>query len=200
MAFIFEAERTSSVPNRRLNPGPGQYITHQEYKVNRGYAPFLSTVERGTGKKITKETSPGPGSYDPMLNISNSLRPSPAFHSTLVPEKEIIETTNNHSNVFKSKTKRFEYKIDTDLPGPGKYYRDPGIGKPLTTSAINSKSLSTFPIQKLTKENRTVVPSIPSYTHSYGYSENDGNKLTLNKNPLIEIQQVISLLFSFPCL
>jgi len=189
MAFIFQADRKGPIDlSKATNPGPGEYVSHQAYKGNKGYAPFLSTVERDTSKK-QKETVPGPGSYD-VLVVENALKVTKPFHAMLNPEKEGPEI-NAYSTPFKSKTRRFEYKIDTDQPGPGAYINDSAFTKAASTNAIQSKSYTGFPIQKLTKENRTVIPSIPSYMHSYGYSEADTRKLMLNKNPLIEIQQFV---------
>lgn len=181
MAFVFEGDRTYTITNKETTPGPGQYISHKDYKYNKGYAPFLSTAEKGGNKKITKDSQPGPGSYEPTLFIGNSLKNKGTFHSTLVPEKETIQSSS-FSNVFKSKTKRFEYKIDSEVPGPGQYNNDPAFKKSASTTAMQSQGTSAFPIHKLTKENKTIVPSIPSYTHSYGYTENEG--IIFNVNPI----------------
>ena len=175
MAFIFQAEKKGPIDlTKATNPGPGQYVAHQTYKDNKGYAPFLSTVGRDMSKKA-KETVPGPGAYD-VLVVENSLKVTKPFHAMLNPDKEGPELTA-YSTPFKSKTKRFEYKIDLDLPGPGAYTNDSAFTKAASTSSLQSKSYTGFPIQTLTKENRTVVPSIPSYMHSYGYSEADSNTL-----------------------
>jgi len=191
MAFIFESERLDPIHlSKSQTPGPGQYISLTENKNNRGYAPFLSTVERAVNNKKTKNIQPGPGAYDPVLTISNSVKPNKTFHATLSPDQEDIKLATN-TTAFKSKTKRFEYKIDTEMPGPGMYYSNKDFAKTNPAPFLSVKSASTFPIQKLTRENKPAIPSIPSYVHSYGYSEEDGHKLSLNKNPLIEIQQFV---------
>jgi len=204
MAFIFESERTDpAYLSKSHTPGPGQYISLSEYKNNRGYAPFLSTVERDVNNKKSKNIQPGPGAYDPVLTISNSVKPNKTFHATLSPEEEDLKSAT-YTTAFKSKTKRFEYKIDTDLPGPGTYYNNKDFAKTNPAPFLSVKSASSFPIQKLTRENKPAIPSIPSYVHSYGYSEDEGNrgkrianlyflvhKISLNKNPLIEIQQFV---------
>lgn len=175
MAFIFESERLGLANLGKTNtPGPGQYTTLSEYKGNRGYAPFLSTVERDVNNKKSKNKQPGPGAYDPVLTISNSVKPNMTFHATLSPDGEDLKSAT-YTTAFKSKTKRFEYKIDTDMPGPGTYYSNKDFAKTNPAPFLSVKSASSFPIQKLTRENKPAIPSIPSYVHSYGYSEDDGN-------------------------
>ena len=174
MAFLFLSDKKPSfgpANNSNASPGPGQYIAHQDIKAGHGYAPFLSTVERGIVKKV-KSTTPGPGSYDPQLSIENSLKTTKAYHATLAPNPEQTESTNL-STAFKSRTKRFEYKIDTDMPGPGKYYKDLSIGKSKSVTNLHARSSFESPVVQLIREERTVVPSIPSYKHSYGYSEQE---------------------------
>lgn len=131
------------------------------------------------------------------------MKPNKTFHATLSPDQGQADFTNQ-STAFKSKSRRFEYKIDTEQPGPGTYYRDPGFGKPLSAVSLHLKTCAEVARGKALPEDRTVIPSIPSYSHHYGYTEVEGtfecilfshslclgNKLVLNKNPLLEIQKV----------
>lgn len=172
MAFLFLSDKKPSfglTNSNSASPGPGQYIAHKDIRAETGYAPFLSTVERGIVKKV-KSTTPGPGSYDAQLSIENSLKTNKPYHATLAPSPEQPEPSNL-STAFKSKTKRFEYKIDTEMPGPGKYYKDLSVGKSKSVTNLHARSAFESPVTQLLREERRVVPSIPSYKHSYGYSE-----------------------------
>lgn len=66
MAFVFQADRKGIVsPSGLLSPGPGQYGS-QTPQSSQGYAPFLSTVERGIDKK-KKDTLPAQDPMNPSL-------------------------------------------------------------------------------------------------------------------------------------
>ena len=123
MAFVFRADKkTEFVPNKPT-PGPGQYVAHEEYKVPKSYAPFLSTSKRERNDK-KEEAAPGPGSYNISIDMKTMAQNGKMLVSSVNPQPEEVEKPKL-SNVFKSETKRFEVTAPkVEVPGPGAYFKE----------------------------------------------------------------------------
>lgn len=208
MAFVSRAEKPSYVDEyvNKATPGPGTYLSLNEYQPNRGYAPFSSTTKRIEPLK-KDDSAPGPGSYNISVDLTNQAQKLSVASVNADPRE--LEAPKL-SNVFKSKTQRFAEKFSkhADTPGPGAYYKEDSFGRRMK-SIPGPTSQRRETIQNVLGAGKYVaIPSIPSNVHGYGYSENESNpfpterfdnlssflkahELQLNKNPLIEAHKVM---------
>jgi hypothetical protein len=99
MAFVARAERKLVLTGQNGELGPGSYIGINDYKKVTNFAPFSSSVEKSTDKKIY---TPGPGSYLDLY---------PKHRGRQGP---------GHSSAFASHSSRFDLKKEA-VPGPGSY-------------------------------------------------------------------------------
>lgn len=173
MAFVVRSDKKSyadNVINQNI-PGPGTYLSLQQYNIGKGYAPFLSTAERSKSLKKDEE-APGPGSYNIAADLTNQSQR--LLVSSLNPDPKELEKPKL-SNVFKSTTQRFADKThkQEETPGPGSYYREEAFGKKIKhipSANFQKKEI----IQNVLKMNKYLsIPSIPSNVHGYGYTESD---------------------------
>jgi len=171
MAFVFRAEKKDLTATKEKSPGPGNYITHQGYQFEENRVPFASTAEKQQLKPKPDET-PGPGAYNIAKGLLAPEKSPNVFFVPVNPDGESEPT--KATNIFKSKAKRFENKVDNEVPGPGAYQQKSGIGKKTKNPALMAKSNKLEQVQELLRLGKNAVPSIPSNVHSYGYTENDG--------------------------
>ncbi|KRX06766.1 hypothetical protein PPERSA_09168 [Pseudocohnilembus persalinus] len=143
MAFVFEQDRKlDKLEGVEINLGPG-YYDYQQNSIKSsnsvGFAPFLSTVDRGGQKPVTLKKKvkepPGPGQYN--VNRLFESKESTADNSVISSQKGNNEKTN--MGVFKSKGERFS-NAESMVPGPGHYTKDVGMCTLIKKSQGQNKS------------------------------------------------------------
>lgn len=185
MAFVFKAEKKDSDAIHAALPGPGQYMGPSNYEFTENRIGFHSSTSKEQAKP-TQDPELGPGSYNVTGNLLAADKTQNVFFMPADPEKEVEQV--RATNVFKSKTKRFENNGSTENPGPGTYNQEGNSGKKPNYPQASSKLKI---VQDMLKQGKTMIPSIPSNTHSYGYTENDEHDLVLNQDPLAQAQQYV---------
>ncbi|KAL4497307.1 hypothetical protein ABPG72_011242 [Tetrahymena utriculariae] len=185
MAFVYRSQKKASHIRTTTNQliGPGSYVQHQSYTIQKAYAPFNTKEDRGGKKNKDVELFPGPGQYQ----VEKSNLNEKVVVSSANDDIKIVEVPKPQAN-FKSQTKRFqnnEVKAKEQLPGPGQYEQEDQIKKMLEKGQNQFQNYQKQNIiDKLMKMNRyQSTPSIPSKQHTFGYTETENNDLTLNKIP-----------------
>jgi len=183
MAFVFKAEKKDQDAVQAHLPGPGQYLGQDAYAFTENRIGFHSSTSKEQGKP-TQDPELGPGSYNIAKGLLAADKTQNVFFMPADPDKEVEQV--KATNVFKSKTKRFENNANTENPGPGTYHKL-GSGKKQYPKPSSKLKL----VQDMLQQGKTMIPSIPSNTHSYGYTENDEHDLVLNQDPLAQAQQYV---------
>ena len=168
MAFVFKAEKKDPDVIQAALPGPGQYRGQDAYNFTENRIGFHSSTSKEQSKP-SQDPELGPGSYNIAKDLLAADKTQNVFFMPADPDKEEIEQIKA-TNVFKSKTRRFENNGGNENPGPGQYHKELGSGKknyPKPSSKLKV-------VQDMLQQGKNMIPSIPSNTHSYGYTENDG--------------------------
>ncbi|CAD8090677.1 unnamed protein product [Paramecium sonneborni] len=174
MAFVYQAERDINNASGALpsNVGPGSYIENKKYEVRAHAAPFNTQVARS--KPLKKSNSPGPGSY----NVEFVTEGQRVVLQSAQSEVKIVEQQKQQS-VFMSQTKRFQEPKMLETPGPGAY--DSTQQKKMVQQQYTSQNY----IDHLMKLNKyQSIPSIPTTSQVYGYTDKGPHDLELNKSPV----------------
>jgi len=185
MAFVFKAEKKDPDTVQANLPGPGQYLGQDAYAFSENRIGFHSSTSKEQAKP-NQDPELGPGSYNIARDLLAVDKTQNVFFMPADPDKEVEQV--KATNVFKSKTKRFEHNVDTEGPGPGSYNQALNSGKKPNYPKPSSKLKV---VQDMLQQGKTMIPSIPSNTHSYGYTENDEHDLVLNQDPLAQAQQYV---------
>lgn len=173
MAFVARTTRESNRVGMHdggstpAHVGPGSYRSANSIRKARpSYAAFGSVTERMKSKATKK--APGPGAYGSVLRLAKRAQAS--------------------SNAFRSKTARFNRKVNTGelMPGPGSYNHR-------STFKVVSKVPPVGSFKKNSEQIRQGVewlrvpsaPSIPAPNQSYGYEEGKYGELILQRPPEI---------------
>jgi len=196
MAFVFRSEKFPENNAKQQFPGPGAYIAHTEYKIPKGYAPFLSTSTRDKPVK-KEELPPGPGAYNIRIDVGSGAQNQKILVSSLNPAPAEVEKPKL-STFFKSGTKRFKDSTEKEeTPGPGAYYKEQSLGKRYSNPNSQIGTSRYQMIEKAIKNTKFLsIPSIPSNIHSYGYSETESiirisNLKFFRSRPNLEQESII---------
>ncbi|CAD8190056.1 unnamed protein product [Paramecium octaurelia] len=174
MAFVYQAERNmlNKPSGAPPNVGPGSYLSHEQFRIKQGNAPFDTQVTRT--QQLRQDNSPGPGSY----NIFNEVQGQNIVLQSSQSDVKVVEKPQPQS-VFASQTKRFHHPKTMLSPGPGTYDTNNS-----GTKVIQQQYTSQHYIETIMKLNKyQSIPSIPSSNQGYGYMEKGTHDLEVNKFP-----------------
>ncbi len=164
MAFVFQTERRLSLDRKQETPGPGDYpILEQKNLEPKGG--FISKSARFFVDKPTTKVDQKPEFAKPAFGLNAG------FGSFFLPktlDKESKENVRPSAN-FGSKVERFSAKNEINGPGPGAYIP---LAKLTQKKSFNPPKLPSG-MSKILLRTRS-VPSIPSRTQGYGYSDTVG--------------------------
>lgn len=150
-------------------------INNRKQNPNKNLAFFSSSKKEPS--YFYSEENPGPGTYNPKsLNTKQSLEN--------INKDELDDSNNNEKNqLFISREKRFKNNdYITNLPGPGKYYKDSNLYQkkyltPRKDSCISYKKRKYL----VNSEKRKIT--IPSKENNFGYSIDNEGEIKLEEDP-----------------
>mgnify|MGYP000054712150 CR=1 FL=1 len=173
MTFFDKADRFKEGLTDGPGLGPGEYLSHKEYRIPHGVVGFGSTVEKN--KVEVKEEK------------DKDLIKEKQFYDEV--NKEFINevTIKKQNSVFASKTKRFKEdevgakSVEEQVPGPGNYniasFTEELNRKMIYKHHIDAaKSEKQRQIENLKglNDKRMGIPSIPGREQKLGYTVADG--------------------------
>lgn len=171
MSFVFRAEKPDIIVQQESVPGPGQYVAHSKYELVDNPIPFHTSASRDQLFTI-QDSTPGPGTY----NIDKDfLITESGLKSWFTPIHHKPKRSVHAKFPSTSKARRFEIKVDHDIPGPGAYdhYSSFKTRSPSQQTTGETETLQL--VQNLILNTHSSVPTIPTNAQSFGYSKTEGN-------------------------
>jgi hypothetical protein len=184
--LVFRSDRKSifDIKRKRYDTGPGQYLPIDiRTKIEPTKIPFSSSVKKESDL-MAKQGTPGPGFYSKdedlekfFVNLNRQKykkRLGPIYKSLDIDQVTTLEPLG-----FLSKLRRFDKRVQEELPGPGHYASNKDIdAKKESKSPMNSTKTKKI----LYQPNKLV--SIPAKHQSFGYQIKEGGVIEIAEDPL----------------
>ena len=202
MAFVFRSPRITNLSQIESNTDPyskepsnnsiinstssyNSYInkTNTSKKYKKKNAPFGTFTNKNPLYNINKEEVPGPGSYE----ITSDFIKNKFNKNETSPDEDIYLLGKNKRLFISKKDRLSDDQYETEVPGPGKYFRDNKKKFNILNNYKTAKDKSKWikPEKNINYEpfSTSRILSIPSKGLDFGYELNKKGELILSQDP-----------------